>query len=393
MIGARLKQARLLAGMTLTQLASEMSENDYRITKQAISNYEREKSFPSAQFLLLASSVLGVRSTYLSHVPEATVEWGRFRCRKRLSQRERNRIKAYASDVAELQTELRELFYPNSEPELPSIMAATLEDAEDAAAQLREVWDVGDRPLDNLVQTAEDREIVVIGWHDETGLFDGLSGKCAERPVTVISSGVTTDRQRLTLAHEIGHLTMTVGNIDEDEEEKLAYRFASALLVPEVHAKRELGSTRRRLDWGELQALKRKYGMSMSAWVRRAFDLNIIVHSTYVDMNIDYKRRGWHRGEPVTYLGDEEPLQLGQMIQRAVAEGLVSPDRMTRIGVDVWEPEPEPAETEHLTVYDLLAMPEDERKAVMDRAFELAADYDFEIFESDEFYEAEDFND
>ena len=93
------------------------------------------------------------------------------------------------------------------------------------------------------------------------------------------------------------------------------------------------------------------------------------------------------------YLGDEEPIQLRQMASRAVAEGLISPDRMTRIGVDVWDPESEPSDSEHLTVYDLLAMPEDERKAVMERAFELAADYDFEIFEADEFYEAEDFND
>ena len=46
-----------------------------------------------------------------------------------------------------------------------------------------------------------------------------------------------------------------------------------------------------------------------------------------------------------------------------------------------------------ITVYDLLAMPEAERKAVMERAFELAADYDFEIFEADEFYELEDFDD
>jgi len=107
----------------------------------------------------------------------------------------------------------------------------------------------------------------------------------------------------------------------------------------------------------------------------------------------DFGSRGWRRDEPEEYIGDEEPLQLKQMAQRAVAEGLVSPDHMTRIGVDVWEPEPQQSEPDHLTVYDLLAMPEDERNAVMERAFEAAADYDFEIFEANEFYALEDFDD
>ena len=92
MIGARIKQARLLAGMTLTQLADELQRYDFPITKQAISKYEKEKSYPSAQFLLLASSVLGVPSTYFTHQPAKSVEWLAFRCRKKLSQKQRNRI-------------------------------------------------------------------------------------------------------------------------------------------------------------------------------------------------------------------------------------------------------------------------------------------------------------
>ena len=70
MIGARLKQARLLAGMTQRQLARELGEAGFKITAAAISKYEKEKSFPTARFMLLASSVLGVPSTYLMHEPE-----------------------------------------------------------------------------------------------------------------------------------------------------------------------------------------------------------------------------------------------------------------------------------------------------------------------------------
>ena len=47
---------------------------------------------------------------------------------------------------------------------------------------------VGNRPLDNLVQTSEDRDVVVISWKDKSGLFDGLSGWCDRYPVTVLNT-------------------------------------------------------------------------------------------------------------------------------------------------------------------------------------------------------------
>lgn len=387
MIGARIKQARLLAGMTLAQLANELQKYNFSITKQAISKYESEKSYPSAQFLLLASSVLGVPSTYFSHQPAKTVKWLAFRCRKRLSQKDRNRIKAFAGDVAELQIELRELLYPNAKFNLPSIAVSTFDEAEKAAEKVRSHWNVGDRPLDNLVQTAEDRNIVVISWKDSTGLFDGLSAQCDGRPIAVIDTSVPTERQRLSLAHEIGHLVMDVEEMPQKEEEKLAFRFAAALLVPAEHAYHELGTKRHHLDWGELESLKRKYGMSMGAWIRRAHDLDIINDSAYTSMNRFIRSRGWHRDEPGKYLGDEQPLQLKQMAQRALAEGLMTPDRIMRVGIDAFEHESAEAVSTHLTVHDLLQMPKVERRRVMESAFALAADEDFEVFEADQVFE------
>ena len=393
MIGARLKQARLLAGMTQRELARELGAAGFKITAAAISKYEKEKSFPTAQFMLLASSVLGVPSTYLMHQPAIDVQWTAFRRHSRFGKRKQEAVMAYAADIAELQVELHTTLYPDSCPNLPApARAKDYRDAEEIARQVRAAWDVGNRPLDNLVQTAEDRGVIVIGWDDESGSFDGLSGWCGEYPVAVLNSNRSADRKRFNLAHEIGHLVMNTSNSSVDDE-SLAHRFAAALLVPAAHAYHELGRERRNLDWGELMMLKRKYGLSMAAWIRRARDLNIITERCYESLNIELSSLGWRRCEPVEYLGDEEPLQLKQMVQRVVAEGLVSTDRMTRIGVDVWEPAPQQSESEHLTVYDLLAMPEDERHAVMERAFQAAADYDFEVFEANEFYELEDFDD
>ena len=387
MIGARLKQARLLAGMTQRELASALGESGLKITAAAISKYENEKSFPTAQFMLLASGVLDVPGSYFLHQSELQVQWTAFRRHSRFGKKKQDAVMAYASDIAELQVELHSILYPNSRPDLPEpVITKDFGDAEKVAAHVRATWDVGNRPLDNLVQTAEDHGVIVIGWDDDSGRFDGLSGRCGGYPVTVINANRSADRKRFNLAHEIGHLVMDTSESNLDNE-SLAHRFAAALLVPEEHAVHELGRERRQLDWGELMMLKRKYGLSMAAWIRRARDLNIISERYYEILNIERSSHGWRTCEPVEYLGDEEPLQLKQMVQRAIAEGLVSPDRMTRIGVDFWEPASDQPESAHLTVYDLLAMPEDERKAVMERAFELAAKEDFDIFEANEIFD------
>ncbi len=389
MIGARIKQARLLAGLTQEALAERLGEQGYPITKQAISKYETGKSFPSARFMLLASMILDVPSTYLTHEPDKSVEWVAYRRRSQLSQKKQRTIQDYSRDLAELQIELQTLLYPKANYDLPSFTVTTLAEAEQAAIGLREKWDLGNRPLDCLVQVAEDRGVIIIAWEDDDGKFDGLSGWCESYPIAVINTKRSSDRIRFNLAHEIGHLVMDTTDA-EDDEEALAHRFGAALLVPAEHAFHELGRKRRQLDWGELMVLKRKYGLSMAAWVRRAKDLNIISEAHYTELNIELSRRNWRKEEPMRYDGDEKPLRLEQMIGRVLVEGLVSRERIERVHVNWDEPQVDEPKSKHLTASDLMAMPEEERNAVMERAFELAAEEDFEIFEANEFYEPED---
>ena len=393
MIGARLKQARMLAGLTQKELVDRLDKQGFAITKQAISKYETGKGYPPVRFLLLASTALGVRSTYFSVQPAESVKWKAFRRHSDFGKRKQEAIKAHAADIAELQVELHSLLYPGETPDFPqAVPTKTIEDVEWLAGHLRKKWEWGNRPLDNLVQTTEDRGAIVIGWEDERGKFDGLSGWCSEYPVTVINTNRSADRIRFNLAHEIGHLVMDTSEVPEDEE-KLAHRFAAALLVPADHAFHELGRKRHHLDWNELLTLKRKYGLSMAAWVRRARDLKIISEHSYQKLCVELSTRGWRKDEPGEYLGDEEPIQLKQMASRAVAEGLMSPDRITSVCPDCLDSAIEEKESGHLTVRDLLKMPEQQRNAVMERAFALAAEDEFERFEANEYYEIEDISD
>ena len=384
MIGNRIRQARLLAGLTQKELAFRLGKRGYPVTSAAISKYEKNKSHPPAQFMLLASSEMNVRSTYFSHQPAKNVIWKSFRRQSRLGKKKQEAVKAFAADLAEIHVELHSLLYPNNPPDLPPpTQVRNPTEAEKAASTLRDSWDLGNRPLDNLVQTAEDRGVVVISWDDESGRFDGLSGTCGAYPVTVINTKKSSDRIRFSLAHEIGHLVMDTSDMATGDEERLAHRFAAALLVPAEHAIRELGSRRTGLDWGELKVLKRKYGLSMAAWIIRAKDLGIISEHLYSTMYEQFGRMGWKTQEPVEYVGDEEPLQLKQMASRAAAEGLISLERLERIGIEFSDGQDVmTSESEYPTATELLKMDDAERERWMTQMFDWASDMEFEVFEA-----------
>lgn len=391
MLGERIRQARLLAGLTQEALADALTDSGHSATKAVISNYEKNKRTPSAQFLILASSILDVPASYFTHRPSTAVNWLAFRRHSTFPAREQEAVKAYAADVAELQIELQSLLHPDPGANLPEVMQATsLEDAERAAMRLRECWELDDNPIDSLVQTAEDHQVIVVGWSKHGGEFDGLSGWCNQQPVTVINTAIEADRRRFTLAHELGHLMMDIGTATGKEAEKLAHRFAATLLVPPERVRHELGTRRTRLDWEELSILKRKYGVSMAAWVYRAKDLGIITDHYATNLYREMSERGWRKREPVDCIADEEPLKLEQMAHRAVAERLMSPDQIRRVYPEWTDNSSVQIHPGHLTVYDLLAMPEEQRQKVMAEAFALAAEEEFETFDA---FDEMDFND
>ena len=394
MFGGRIRQARLLAGYTQEKLSEELKKWGYAATKAVISKYEKNKSAAPAQFLILAASILNVPASYFTHQPTLSVEWLAFSRHSALPSGEQAAIKQYATDVAELQIELQTLLYPNTVIDLPlPKKVETMADAEQAALELRERWQLETSPIDSLVRTVEDHSIVVIGWYKHAGEFDGLSARSHQHhPITVIniSTEVATDRRRFTLAHELGHLVMDTSSVSEAETEKLAHRFAASFLVPAERAKYELGTRRTNIDWDELKILKRKYGLSMSAWVHRAQELDIITKHYADKLCRERDERGWRTKEPSDRSWDEEPLRLEQMAHRAVAEGLMSPDQILRSYPRWVEDEQVKSPSKHLTVYDLLAMPEEQRQKVMAEAFALASTMDFEIFDA---YDEIDFND
>ena len=173
-------------------------------------------------------------------------------------------------------------------------------EAEKAAQKLREDLNLGTAPIESFVGLLEAHGAIVITGHlAEDAPFDGLAGWAGtSRPVIYINSNRSTDRTRYNLAHEFGHLYLNCDELSEKERENIAHRFAAAFIVPKEAVIHELGGPRRNLSLAELGLLKRKYGLSIQAWIRRAYDLEVINTHLYRTLYTELSIRGWRRQEP-----------------------------------------------------------------------------------------------
>ncbi len=400
MIGDRLRQARLARGLTLDEVVERLSATGQPLTKAGLSKYETNKSTPGAAMLLKLGQVLGVRSDYFLEQPAVTVEWVAFRKHSTLSQTRQEQIKAFVGKRVEDQLWLQSILYPDRRPVvLPACPARTPEEAEAAALRLRQEWGLGLQLVESVFRTAEDHGAVVVGWEADEGKFDGLAGWAnGTTPVAVVNMAVSTDRRRYDLAHELGHMAMDCRGLTANDEEKLAHRFAAAFLVPGEVALRELGAKRRCLDLHELGILKRKYGLSMQSWARRALDLAIIDAGQYRTVCVQFSKSGWRKREPVAYRGEEEPTLFKQMTLRAAAEGIITKERAAQLCPECVEaPVPEPGSRDnlYLSAVELMKLPSKERERILAAATtEAEADYrgdrgltDFEAFGEDDLYD------
>ena len=370
MIGERLRQARLIAMLTLDEVVEQLAKNHVALTKAGLSKYERGGSVPKAQLLLELARVLDTRTEYFLSEPKAVMNWLAFRKTTKLGLREQERIESLAENVVEAHVWLREKLKIKDGGRLPNIQVRNFQAAEDAAIKLRHSWKLDDSPVESVTESAEDQGVIVVLCDDAPASFHGLSGIANKtRSVVVETAQAEDDRRRFNVAHELGHLVMTCKTATDKEQEKFAHRFAAAFIVPAQVAIRELGRRRKHLGLEELSLLKKKHGLSMQAWAYRAADLDIIDRSRLHSLFIEMSARGWRKSEPVNFERHEEPTRLRQMTLRAVAEGIVSRDKAESLcpgctkGLDE---EPEAKRKRKWTAKELLQLTPEERDKVLE---------------------------
>jgi Zn-dependent peptidase ImmA (M78 family) len=286
------------------------------------------------------------------------------------------RIQAISSKHAQEQVWLMEVLAEKPVNKFPErVTVHTPETAEEAAENLRTAWNIGESPIDSVAGVIEDNGGILIEIGSPPQSFHGLSGWAnATYPVTVYSSQAPDDRKRFSLCHELAHLAMASADIPAKTFEQLANRFAAAFLVPASVARRELGNRRRKLSIPELAMLKKKHGLSMLAWARRALDLDIITQGHYQSLCKAFSISGWRKREPVEFDGRERPSKLRQMVLRAVAEGIILKSKALELCPGALSDEDFQSLQEATTetrASDALNLPHEQRAKLMDESTQI----------------------
>jgi transcriptional regulator with XRE-family HTH domain len=319
-IGQRIKQARKSNKLSLRDLAGQAE-----ISPMAISKYERGQDMPSSGVLLRLAQALGVKVDFFFRPTITNVQLQAYRKHAALGVKEQEAIQMRIQGWIERYLEVENLF-PNEQRavSLPTYTVKSLGQVEEAALKLRQTWNLGLDPIENLIQLFEDQGIKV-GLVSGFEHFDACTFKTGQAPVIVSKADLPGDRQRFNLGHELGHLVLGVR--EELDPEEASHRFIGSFLVPAQTARFELGSSRTALDMNELYMLKHKYGLSMQAWVYRACDLEIITPSTAKHMFQYIRTSGWYRKEPGEPFPSEKPQRMERLIYRALVEDLISHSR------------------------------------------------------------------
>lgn len=193
---------------------------------------------PGSGVLIVLADALGVSVDYLVGDPEMVLDAIEFRKKGLTNRREEARVEAMVVDLPERYLTVEELLgLPSVAWDAPRAVPYPVIDdaaeAEYAARGLREYWGLGVDPIPNLVELLEGRGIKVLAI-DLTNI-DGLTARARRGdrnpvPVIVVNRRDWGERQRFTVAHELGHMALNVA--PHVDEEKAAHRFAGAFLMP-----------------------------------------------------------------------------------------------------------------------------------------------------------------
>ncbi|MDD5274375.1 MAG: XRE family transcriptional regulator [Methylovulum sp.] len=323
MIGERLLRARKAAGLGLRAVAAQAD-----LSHTTVSKFEKELQKPSSAQLLKLAKVLGVRTEYFFRPHTLKIDGIEYRKKSTLPQKSLDKIQADMFDQAERWHELLSL-YPQSPIRpfaLPDGLPGRISEAgqvEAVAENVRTAWKLGVNCIPELIDTLEAQGVmVIVSTIDNGHKFDGLAAAINNIPVIVVGANWTGDRQRFTLAHELGHLLLKgrlEGGLAEDEE-ALCNRFAGAFLLPKQTLVGHLGDNRQRLEINELYLLKHEFGLSMQGVLFRALQTGIIAQTTFQGLYRQFSANGWRTREPKRQYPSEQTILFKQLVYRALAE-------------------------------------------------------------------------
>lgn len=294
--GARLRLARTFHGYSLAELGEKIT-----VTRQYIQRLEVNPPIsPKGDIIAALAETLQVEESFFFEplVGELNEEACHFRKLKTTPLNIRKRALAYGT-IFNFLVEYFDYKFKLPVVDIPSKTAKNREDVERIAEKCRLHWGLHlDAPIHNMLRTIERAGAIVTTFEGVSQNIDAFSYTNI-RPIIVRNTAkISTSRARFDLAHELGHLVLHQEfETDDHRLEEQANQFAIAFLLPRVAFIREFPKYNR-LDWIELFQMKNRWGVSLQAIIRRAYDLRILSAVQYRNANVYISRNGWRTCEP-----------------------------------------------------------------------------------------------
>lgn len=325
--GTRLRLARKMAGMSLQDLSNALVN---KVTKQALSKYEQGEMNPTSEVLLAIAKALHLKPDYF--LKKKSLELGEILFRKRaaLSKKEEEAIVEKVRDYVERYIELEDILNVQNSFDNPlkNFPIEKKTDVEKAADKLRRDWNLGDKPIANIVEMLELKGIKVI-LIDDVDALDGLAVFTSTGiPIVVVNKkGKPTERIRFTIIHELAHLLLNLSVVQGNHklEEEWCHFFSSCFLIPSHMLQNMMGGGKRTYIYiNELVKIKEYYGISIRAIVHRLRGLEIINDNYYQRWVVYMSKTYGQKDEPGKYQGEEASKGFDLLISRGLSEGIIS---------------------------------------------------------------------
>ncbi len=217
--------------------------------------------------------------------------------------------------------------------DLPEI---TYDTPQEAAMALRQLWGLGNKPIENIVYLIEQHGILVSEFESDTDDIDAFSQLInidgVEKYLVGYSKNKSTaSRIHFDIAHELGHMLLhewsedieTLTKDEFKEKENEANIFASEFLLPKDEFIKDIGGYADNLAF--YIELKKKWKVSISAMIRRSYALGLISNTTYQQLMRNMQKKGIKKHEPL----DDELITAKPSLLRTAVEMLLRDEVLT----------------------------------------------------------------
>lgn len=323
----RLVLARRKRGLSKKDLAKLTN-----LTPQSISNYESEvvNEIPSEKTLKIIARTLEFPISFFSKdkVDFIPSESASFRALTKMTASQRDSSLATGMLAFEVNEWIEQRF------QLPIHYLPDLRNQtpESAATYIRQLWLLGEKPINNIISLLESKGIRVYFIAEDYKNVDAFSIWNNGTPFILLNTMKSGERSRFDAAHELGHLVLHKHGVPRSRKaEQEANQFASCFLMPKASLIAQAPSLP---TIENLVKIKHYWLVSLAAVVYRLHMLNLITEWQNRTLIIDINKNGYNKNEPYA-IPKESSQILNKVFDSLKNEGITKKDVAMEIGISL----------------------------------------------------------